>query len=193
MRLLITAAALAAALGLSAQAINGAPPTATLGAAKGATEGFRTLGAATRHGYGLVKDVKGLACIADPAAGAMGEHYVRPDLLKDGTVDVRRPEALVYEPLRGGARRLVAAEYIVLQKAWDARHAMAPMLFGRMFMRTPAPNRFGLPAFYSLHAWVWKSNPAGALSMWNPAVTCRYEPKGATRLPDAAGGEETNP
>jgi hypothetical protein len=193
MRLLITAAALAAALGLGAQAINGAGPTATLGAAKGATAGFQTLGAATRHGYGLVKDVTGLACIADPGVGAMGEHYVRPDLLKDATVDARRPEALVYEPLRGGARQLVAAEYIVLAKAWDAGHAMPPMLFGRMFMKTPAPNRFGLPAFYSLHAWLWKSNPAGTLSMWNPSVTCRYEPKGATRLPYATAGEETNP
>jgi hypothetical protein len=193
MRLLVTAAALAAALGLGAQAINGAGSTATLGAAKGATAGFQTLGAATQHGYGLVKDVKGLACIADPGVGAMGEHYVRPELLKDATVDARRPEALVYEPLRGGARQLVAAEYIVLAKAWDAGHAMPPMLFGRMFMKTPAPNRFGLPAFYSLHAWLWKSNPAGTLSMWNPSVTCRYEPKGATRLPYARGGEETNP
>jgi hypothetical protein len=33
---------------------------------------------------------------------------------------------------------------------------------------TTAPNRYGLPAFYSLHAWVWKPNPAGQYAMWNP-------------------------
>ena len=37
---------------------------------------------------------------------------------------------------------------------------------------SPAGNRFGLPAFYSLHAWIWKHNPAGMFEMWNPNVTC---------------------
>jgi hypothetical protein len=23
------------------------------------------------------------------------------------------------------------------------------------------PNRFGLPAFYTLHVWAWKDNPPG--------------------------------
>jgi hypothetical protein len=35
-----------------------------------------------------------------------------------------------------------------------------------------APNRFGLDAFYSLHAWMWKPNPAGTFAMWNPRVSC---------------------
>jgi len=30
----------------------------------------------------------------------------------------------------------------------------------------------GSPAFYSLHAWIWKDNPAGMFSMWNPDVHC---------------------
>jgi hypothetical protein len=29
-----------------------------------------------------------------------------------------------------------------------------------------------VPAFYSLHAWVWKRNPAGTFAMFNPRVTC---------------------
>ena len=37
---------------------------------------------------------------------------------------------------------------------------------------TDAPNRYGLPPFYSLHAWIWKDNPAGAFEMWNPSVHC---------------------
>ena len=29
------------------------------------------------------------------------------------------------------------------------------------------------PAFYLMHAWVWKDNPAGMFADWNPDVTCR--------------------
>jgi hypothetical protein len=39
-------------------------------------------------------------------------------------------------------------------------------------MLTQAGNRYGLPAFYSMHAWVWERNPRGPLSMWNPNVSC---------------------
>jgi hypothetical protein len=46
------------------------------------------------------------------------------------------------------------------------------MLFGHEFNFTDAPNRYGLPPFYSLHAWVWKDNPAGTFEMWNPGVHC---------------------
>jgi hypothetical protein len=34
------------------------------------------------------------------------------------------------------------------------------------------PNRYGLPPFYSLHAWIWKPNPSGILTPWNPRVSC---------------------
>jgi hypothetical protein len=46
-------------------------------------------------------------------------------------------------------------------------------------MLTPADNRFGLPAFYSLHVWVWKHNPKGTFEPWNPQVHC---------LPATVGG-----
>jgi hypothetical protein len=39
-------------------------------------------------------------------------------------------------------------------------------------MLMPADNRFGLPPFYQLHAWVWQDNPSGMFSMWNPAASC---------------------
>ena len=68
--------------------------------------------------------------------------------------------------------QLVALEYVVLKADWDALHADPPSLFGQEFMVTPDPNRFGLPAFYSLHAWIWKHNPAGTFAMWNPDVSC---------------------
>ena len=28
---------------------------------------------------------------------------------------------------------------------------------------------YRLPAFYSLHAWIWYANPSGMFTMWNPA------------------------
>jgi hypothetical protein len=53
-----------------------------------------------------------------------------------------------------------------------ATHSSPPSLFGQTFNFTPAPNRYGLPAFYSLHAWIWKNNPEGMFAMWNPDISC---------------------
>jgi hypothetical protein len=36
----------------------------------------------------------------------------------------------------------------------------------------PAPNRYGVPSFYQIHVWLWKSNPAGIFSDWNERVSC---------------------
>ena len=30
-----------------------------------------------------------------------------------------------------------------------------------------------LPAYYSLHAWLYKKNPSGLLAPWNPQVSCK--------------------
>ena len=141
-----------------------------------ATDRFHALAAAKRAGYGLLKDQQGIACIAmDPmpgmTMGAMGVHYAKPKLVGDGKLNPATPEALVYAP-QAGKLRLAAVEYVVLKSAWHARHAAPPALFDHAFNLTPAGNRFGLPAFYSLHAWIWKHNPAGMFAMWNPKVHC---------------------
>jgi len=47
-----------------------------------------------------------------------------------------------------------------------------PTLFGQMFMATPAPNRYDIPAFFSLHVWLWQNNPAGLFAPFNPDVSC---------------------
>jgi hypothetical protein len=128
--------------------------------------------AALAGGYELLTDAAGLACIDEPGQGAMGIHFVKGSLVQGGTVDAARPQALVYERDGSGRLKLVAVEYVVLQAAWDAAHSAPPSLFGQKFMTNPAGNRFGLPAFYSLHAWVWKDNPKGTFNMWNPRVRC---------------------
>src|SRR5919197_542850 len=131
------------------------------------TAKYRDPALAKQAGYGLLRDKKGVACIAMdemPGMGAMGIHYAKNALVGDGRLEVSRPEALVYAP-EAGKLRLAAVEYVVLKARWDAKHATRPSLFGHAFNLTPDGNRFGLPAFYSLHAWIWKHNPAGRFAM----------------------------
>ncbi len=144
----------------------------TLANARDATAAFLEPAAALANGYDLLTDAAGIACIDMPGQGAMGVHYVKGALVQAGTIDPARPQALVYEVTSEGRLRLVALEYVVLQAAWDANHGAPPQLFGQKFMLTPAGNRFGLPAYYSLHAWIWKRNPSGMFNPWNPAVRC---------------------
>jgi hypothetical protein len=137
-----------------------------------ATDAFHNIATAEQHGYALLPDAAGIACIAMPGMGAMGVHWANPKLVGDPAIVKRHPEALVYAPGRRGTLTLAAVEYVTLQAAWDADHSTRPTLFGHRFNLTTAPNRFGLPAFYSLHVWVWKDNPAGTFAMWNPTVHC---------------------
>jgi hypothetical protein len=145
--------------------------------ARAATAQFQQFDAAQAAGYTVeVIDLNGFACIDDPTGG-MGIHYLNPSLL-DGNVDESAPELVIYEPTKDGRPRLVAVEYLVLKSAWEAAHggagAPAPRLFGRPMELVPAGNRYGLPDFYELHAWIWKNNPLGMHNDWNPTVTCAY-------------------
>jgi len=166
--------AVLAALGATAGMAGTGGSHSTVDAAR-ATAKFHQLAVAKKSGYGLLQDKNGVACIAMddmPGMGAMGVHYAKSSLVADGALEASRPEALVYAP-KDGRLRLAAVEYVVLKSAWDAKHTARPSLFGHAFNLTPSGNRFGLPAFYSLHAWIWKQNPAGRFAMWNPEVTCR--------------------
>jgi hypothetical protein len=49
---------------------------------------------------------------------------------------------------------------------------MSPQLMGQLFHLFDSPNRFGLPAFYTLHVWAWKENPAGTFVNWHTNVSC---------------------
>ena len=163
-RLVLTLIALTA-LGLAGIAV----AAGAFDGAKPATARFHDIDKAKAAGYSVtVEDAAGITCIAQPGAGAMGIHMLNPQLL-DGTIDAERPELLVYEP-RNGELKLVALEYLVFKADWTG--AQPPSLFGRRFDVTEVPNRYGLPPFYSLHAWIWKPNPSGILTPWNPRVSC---------------------
>jgi hypothetical protein len=174
MRKLLLAACASAAL-LLVGAAAAAAEDGGLSAVRAGTAQFQRLDAAKAAHYDTkVIDVDGIACIDDPTGG-MGIHYLNGHLL-DGTIDAATPEAVIYEPTPDGRMRLVAVEYIVLKSAWDEAQGMvdapAPALFGQPFTLTPAGNRYGLPDFYELHAWVWKNNPLGMFNDWNPNVSC---------------------
>jgi hypothetical protein len=140
----------------------------SIAAVRAATAGFHDLAVAEAAGYGPF-----YVCTDHASLGTMGQHYVKGALVGDAAVDPLQPEALVYEPKKGGGYRLVGVEYVVFQEAWDAAHGSPPSLFGRTFTLIEAGNRYGLPDFYELHVWLWRPNPSGIFSDWNPKVTCR--------------------
>lgn len=159
--------------------------TSSTAPASSATAKYHSLNAAEKAGYSILADSAGITCIAEPQMGAMGVHYVKGDLVKNPAIDATHPEALVYSPDRHGRLHLAALEYVVIKSDWDANQPQPPslglaspvtpappILFGQEFNFTDAPNRYGLPPFYSLHAWVWQDNPAGTFEMWNPRVHC---------------------
>ena len=117
-------------------------------------------------------DLQNITCIDDPAGG-MGIHFVNKANLGDPREIASKPEAVIYEPQANGELRLVAVEYVVTKAAWEeAGNTGAPSLFGRDFELVKEGNRYGLPDFYELHAWIWRNNPSGMNEDWNPRVTC---------------------
>lgn len=132
------------------------------------TERYHDLSAALADGY-----VPFYVCTEEPGIGTMGQHFVNPSLVGDPAVDPLHPEVLVYVPTRSGSYRLVAVEYVTLASAWhDAFGSTTPAVLGQTMEFTAAGNRYGLPDFYELHAWIWQGNPLGLYSDWNPDVSC---------------------
>ena len=132
-----------------------------------ATERFQDVRVAEAEGYALQ-----FGCVSGPDAGAMGLHYVNGPLVGAGVLDAMRPQIVIYEPQPNGRLKLIGADYLVLADAWNATHAGPPQLMGQFFHLFESPNRFGLPAFYTLHVWAWKENPNGAFVNWHPNVSC---------------------
>jgi hypothetical protein len=166
MRRAIVFTALVSLLAIAATAV----AASAFDGAKSATARFHDLEQANDAGYTVrVADAAGIECIAQPGEGAMGIHMLSPALL-NATVEADRPEVLVYEQRNNGTLKLVALEYLVFEADWAG--SSPPSLFGRQFDYVPAGNRYGLPAFYALHAWLWKPNPSGILHAWNPNVEC---------------------
>jgi protein-S-isoprenylcysteine O-methyltransferase Ste14 len=133
-----------------------------------ATERFKSVEVAENEEYHLL-----FGCVSGPDTGAMGLHYVNLPLVMDGELDPAHPEIVLYEAMPSGRLKLTGADFLVLADAWDTAHpGQPPQLMGQLFHRFDAPNRFGLPAFYTLHVWAWKENPTGTFVNWHSNVSC---------------------
>lgn len=125
--------------------------------------------------------------------GAMGVHYFRPDLLGiteppnprvtgNGThTDFLKPAVLLYEPQADGSMVLVGVENLVFEDSWKAAGNTAPPKFrGRDWdymaddPSTEVDEAHGFAPHYDRHVWVFRKNPRGVFTGFNPAVTCEH-------------------
>ena len=142
---------------------------ALIKAVRDATARYQNVRSAENDGYHLE-----FGCVSGSDSGAMGLHYVNDALVGNGIVDVSHPQIVLYEEQPNGNLKLTGADYLVLAQPWDTKHpGTPPQLMGQIFHYFEAPNRFGLPAFYTLHVWAWKDNPNGAFVNWHPDVNCQ--------------------
>ncbi len=140
---------------------------ALLSIVRKSTERFKDVSVAEHEGYALQ-----FGCLSGDDFGAMGLHYVNANLVNSGVLDATRPHIVIYEPTPSGGLPLIGVDYLLIADAWNAIHQGPPELMGQLFHFFESPNRFGLPAFYTLHVWAWKDNPKGAFVNWHPNVSC---------------------
>lgn len=140
---------------------------ALIKAVRESTERYKDVAAAEADGYGLM-----FGCVSGPDYGAMGLHYVNLPLVLDIALDPAKPEIVIYEPLPNGRKRLIGADFLVFAADWHAKHAETPKVMGQLMHLIESPNRYGLPAFYTLHVWAWKESASGPFVNWHPTVSC---------------------
>jgi hypothetical protein len=127
-----------------------------------ATARFKSAQAAEAAGYARVTD-----CVEHQPDGAMGYHFQNNALL-DTTLDVDRPEVLVYERQPDGGFKLNGVEFLVPIAAWTAPDP--PRIMGQALKRA---DRLGI---WYLHVWTWEPSPSGLFADWNPRVKCGDAP-----------------
>lgn len=159
-----------------------------------ATERFKDIKVALAEGY--IEPMK--MCVTAELEGqpremgAMGVHYIRPDLLKitgeqprvngqSTYTDFSKPAVLIYEPQKDGSLELVAVENLVFIKAWeDAGNKAPPSFMGRAYDRmvddptTPVDEAHMFEPHYDLHVWLYRQNPKGTFTPFNPNVSCEH-------------------
>ena len=154
------------------------PSAPTLGAqletVKAATAKYQDVAAALADGF-----VAPPTCASSTGQGAGGYHYTNPSRV-DGRVTAEEPETLLYIP-EGGVLRLVAVEYFVpvvldgvpyFGPTAPSSPGLTPQVFGRDLDGPMAGHNPTMPWHWDLHVWIWRSNPAGMFSPWNPDLSC---------------------
>ena len=125
---------------------------------RAATERFKSPEAAIAAGYPAETN-----CVQHQPHGAMGYHFNNA-ALKDATLDVEKPEVLVYEKRPDGTLQFNGVEYFVPFTAWMKTEP--PTIMGQSLKRADALG------FWYLHVWSEKPNPSGIFADWNPNVKC---------------------
>lgn len=169
----------------------------TLEEVRSLAEKYRDVNVAKAEGYTTDNKCVTAEMLGHPAAmGTMGVHYVRRDLLGlppkpsppgsgrvngNGThTDFRQPAMLVYEPQPDGSLQLVAVENLIFESAWQAKSNSPPTFHGRTWPllkddpATPLDEAHGWAPHYEQHLWVYRDNPNGVYSPFNPVVTCKH-------------------
>lgn len=161
---------------------------------RAALDKYQDVNAALADGY--IPDPAGHCVTAEMAGypaelGAMGIHYLNPELLQitetapivSGTgvhTDWNRPAILIYEPQADGSLALVGMENLVFEDAWVAMGEPSPVLNERPwdYMKddpaTEGHEAHGFAPHYDQHVWLWRENPAGELEPFNANVTCDH-------------------
>lgn len=193
---LVTAVAFAAGMAWGTPASAHGSDEPTLAQVRQATERFQNVNVALAEGY--IRDPFNLcdtaAMMGRPAdLGSMGVHYFRPDLLGitappaprvdgNGThTDFLKPSILIYEPQADGSMQLVAVENLVFAAAWHAAgHSAPPTFHGVPYdsMRddpsTSVDEAHMFEPHYDRHVWIYRENPNGVFTPFNPAVSCTH-------------------
>lgn len=162
-----------------------------------AVDRFRDVNVALAEGY-----VQDAHCVSaemmgyPPGDGAMGIHLFHPGLLGitrleprvDGTgthTDFTRPAILLYEPQADGSMELVGIENLVFRDAWHgAGHTAPPSFHGKVYdlmvndPETDVDEAHEFEPHYDLHIWLFRENPRGTFTGFNPAVTCQHAAAG---------------
>lgn len=132
-----------------------------IAALRAATAAYHRFEVATEAGY----DTQFPAGCFTSDEGAMGFHYLNG--LNVGSLDVTRPQLLMYEPQADGSRRLIGVEFIKPGQASD----VPPVLFGRTFKYNTVFQ------VWVLHVWAWAHNPNpedGIFADWNARISCEH-------------------
>lgn len=132
------------------------------------TARYQSIQQAIKAGY-----VEFYICTEQPGQGAMGQHFVKPALVGDPTIDPLQPEALVYEPQPNGGYKLVALEWVRIGPEVND----PPTVLGQTMSHVPSGNRYEIEpdGFYQRHYWLYRDNPSGTFADWNPRVSCGDE------------------
>ena len=171
-------------------------PEPDLAAVRAATAKYQDVKVALKDGY--MPEPTNTCETADmmgrPASvGAMGSHYLRPDLLGitappnprvDGVgthTDFTKPAVLIYEPQADSSMQLVAIENLVFIKSWElAGNTKPPVFQGVAYDRmvddpaTKVDEAHGFAPHYDRHVWLYRENPSGMFAQFNPNVTCKH-------------------